>query len=137
MLGNQLQKLWEVLGGIKVANAQAYLDTDRVMILELVKQSVGFTAIDARVSEFLRDWVLATCQTYLAELLQTEQADEATANACQSVGILLSSFGKLERAAEVYMNRARKFGWQWARWKQLMVQGCSCASEQPSSIWVI
>ena len=47
MLGNQLQKLWEVLGGTKVRNAQATVDNDRVRILELVEQSVGFTALDA------------------------------------------------------------------------------------------
>ena len=59
MLGNRLQKLWEVLGGTKVANAQATVDNDRVRILELTEQSVGFTSLD--VSEFLRDWVLSTC----------------------------------------------------------------------------
>ena len=98
-MGAGLQKLWEVLGSIKVADAQASLDNDRVRILELIEQSVGFAALDARVSEFLRDWVLATAEAHMAELLRAQEPTESTARVCQIVGILLCETGKLERAA--------------------------------------
>ena len=56
----------------------------------------------ASVSEFLRDWVLATVEAHLAELLRAQEPKESTARACVSVGSLLCQFGKLDRAAEVY-----------------------------------
>ena len=54
------------------------------------------------MSEFLRDWVLATVEAHLAELLRAQEPKESTARACVSVGFLLREFGKLDRATEVY-----------------------------------
>ena len=87
---------------IKVANAQASVENDRVRILQLVENSVGFAALDGRVVDFLRDWVVSKCEAHLAEVLQVPQSGAAVAAACQHIGNLLVNFGKLERAAEAY-----------------------------------
>ena len=110
ILGTGLQKLWDVLGSIRFANASVgdaskhfpQLLEDRSRIPHFVEQSVGCVALDARISVFLRDWMLVTCEAYLSDILQTGEPDEATARACVSIGVLLRESGKLGRAVQVY-----------------------------------
>lgn len=52
-----MDRLYEVLANTKVQNAKASVDSDRIAILDIVKQHPGYSALNARVNELLRGWV--------------------------------------------------------------------------------
>lgn len=102
VLTGELERLWKVFDSLKVENALASVAEDRTCILQLIKASSGFDTVNHKCAEFLRDWVLATCEAHLAQ--QRLSGDtEATAQAGGAVGELLRNFGRMERAAEVLL----------------------------------
>ena len=96
-----MQKLFDMVGNVQMANTQTSLPNDRINILQHVEQSVGFAAVDETVTACFREKLQQTCEASLAQLLQKEDQDEETARACLNCGLLLQQFGKLERASEV------------------------------------
>jgi len=54
--GYDVQKLWSVLGNIRVEKAEASVPADKESILRLVHESKGFAWIDFAVSQKLKEW---------------------------------------------------------------------------------
>lgn len=96
-----LGDLWKALGNVNIEAAHASVEEDKVRILSLIKERLSFPALNAKVSEFLRDWVLRTCE--LAVTLSTKRGDAAN---LVHLGVLMTQFGRLDRA-EVLYNQAR------------------------------
>ena len=88
---------------LKVEHAQVSIAENRTCIMQLIKTSSDFETVNHKCAEFLRDWVLATCEAHLAQ--QRLSGDiEATAQAGGAVGELLRNFGRMERTAEVLLD---------------------------------
>ena len=52
-----IDALYHVLANIQVQNARASMDQDRVTILQMIEDSIGYANLNAYVNELLRAWV--------------------------------------------------------------------------------
>merc|ERR1712232_1034088 len=64
-----LDGLWKTLKGIKIENAQASVEDDKVQIMKLIEEQIpgGASTINKKVAQRLQEWIISTCETFLKD----------------------------------------------------------------------
>eukprot|EP00928_Gymnodinium_smaydae_P096017 TRINITY_DN8384_c0_g1_i4.p1 TRINITY_DN8384_c0_g1~~TRINITY_DN8384_c0_g1_i4.p1 ORF type:complete len:776 (+),score=138.37 TRINITY_DN8384_c0_g1_i4:49-2328(+) len=95
-------KMWEALQQVKVEDAQASVEEDKVRILDLIESSTGFHALNSTVAKCLRDWIVGACDDVLsrldAELDAGSVSSQVAAKTWARLGCVLRDTHNNERA---------------------------------------
>jgi len=102
-----LEKLYTNLIATKVENAEASEETDRVRILELVKNGPGFIEFNGKVNELIRNWIKDSMIQYVREHEKKSKnlkTDREYASLCNDVGKVIRDHGNIVVAKELFDN---------------------------------
>jgi len=88
------------LSQIDLENAEASVVEDKVMIKEIVRQGMGFQAVNKAVMGMLHEWLAATAKAALDAL---PQAERGTSTLINNLGVLYKNQGKYELAEQLYV----------------------------------
>lgn len=75
--GDGVADIWRMLGNLRVQDAQATVESDRLAILRLIEEGPGFHHVNSTVAKFLQCWVVETCDKFLR---QQQKDDTAAGN---------------------------------------------------------
>eukprot|EP00927_Polykrikos_kofoidii_P004313 TRINITY_DN11704_c0_g1_i2.p1 TRINITY_DN11704_c0_g1~~TRINITY_DN11704_c0_g1_i2.p1 ORF type:complete len:1360 (+),score=300.08 TRINITY_DN11704_c0_g1_i2:78-4157(+) len=101
--------LWESLQKVKIENADASVEEDKIRIFKLIETSIGFHALDTTVTDCIQKWVGSTCEDILAEVDEKMPSAEEIAKAKAGVSYVLRDIHKTERAYEVMTEAVKWF----------------------------
>jgi len=87
----RLNVLWDALKSISVEKAEASQEADREHIMNLIKSDGGYAALNARICDHLKDWLLSECQGLAT-------APDTHSGVLRSVATVLKHFGYVDRA---------------------------------------
>jgi tetratricopeptide (TPR) repeat protein len=98
--GGGIDGLYEMLGNIKVQNAQASYEKDRLGILETIGSNVGHQVLNNQVNRLLRGLM----QHVLVRLVEEKENtnDVSYARFCREVGLILNAHGGFDAALKIY-----------------------------------
>lgn len=92
------QKLWDALKNIKIENADASVEQDKINIFQAVEAGPGFSNLNKVVREKLQTWVLESGENIARQDLYSDQKIEEAAMGCGHVAQLSIFMGDLPRA---------------------------------------
>ena len=132
MMERNLDSFWAALGTIRVEQAEATVETDKEMILRIIKESGGgCAAVNTKAVQHLRNWVVKACESHLAkQRLHMSQND--VAQYCLATARLHRNLGGLDEADKLideaqkirYFELQKKEGCKiefsgvWGKWQQ-------------------
>ena len=110
-IGDTINELFKVLAATRIENAEASVEDDRLKILKLVEDNVGFFELNQAVNGMIRKWVMDTLEARAEKQLeykvQSNTAEENSKNAdlFNSIGALMMENGEHDKALK-YFNLA-------------------------------
>jgi len=99
-LVSDFDSILKSLSQIDLENAEASVVEDKVMIKEIVRQGMGFQAVNKAVMGMLHEWLAATAKAALDALPQAERGTSALIN---NLGALYQDQGKYQLAEQLYV----------------------------------
>ncbi|CAB9510317.1 Kinesin light chain [Seminavis robusta] len=97
--GAGVNSLYEMIGNIRVEDANASLESVREAILQQVESGVGCSELNCQVKEFLRGWILSIL-TQLVEAREKTNGEEY--DYCNQIGFFLDKNGEHNAATKVH-----------------------------------
>ena len=92
------QKLWDALKNVKIENADASVEQDKINIFRAVEAGPGFSNLNKVVREKLQTWVVESGEKITRQELFSGQKIEEAAMGCGHVAQLSIFMGDLPRA---------------------------------------
>ena len=94
-------QMFYILSKTKIQDAQSTYQSDRDMILGMIESSVGYTALNNKVNEFIRGWIRDAIKEIIEEKLEKVDAEFAIAGGSEDDGDLISTNEILENFNKV------------------------------------
>merc|ERR1712038_244140 len=90
--------------GINIENAQASVEEDKIRILHIVEQSIGYAKLNQTVTALIRKWVMETLEAEVEErgLARNEGDDDGYGRLCFDLGRVMGENGEHDKALGYY-----------------------------------
>jgi len=105
--GRGVSGIWDACRRLRVQDAEASVEEDKLRILALIEGGVGFASLNSSVRGFLQRWFIEAAVFHVTELFTKGWActESTVLPACFSVGRFLMHIGRQDKAIEL-LNQA-------------------------------